>query len=102
MEKKPKKPRPKLKKACILYIYREYLLYLQSSASGSFLQKCNNFVEQQLKYSHFKGSIIPLLSITMTNSLQFSSNAFKKVEHYFLLIFLTICLKIYQLPLGKL
>ena len=51
--------RPKIEKICILYIYREYLLYLQSNASGRFLQKCINFVEQRLKFSHFKGSIIP-------------------------------------------
>ena len=37
IEKEPQKPRPKLKKICILYIYREYLLCLQSNASGSFL-----------------------------------------------------------------
>ena len=43
----------------MLYIYREYLLCLQSSVSGSFLQKCSNFVEQRLKFSHFEGSIIP-------------------------------------------
>ena len=49
---------PKIEKICILYIYREYLLFLQSNASGSFLQKCNNFVEQRLKFSHFEGSII--------------------------------------------
>ena len=30
----------------------------QSNASGSFLQTCINFVEQQLKFSHFEGSII--------------------------------------------
>ena len=53
------KATPKNKKICILYIYREYLLYLQCSASGSFLQKCINFVEQRLEYSLFKGSIIP-------------------------------------------
>ena len=46
-------------KICILHIYREYLLCLQSNASGSFLEKCINFVEQRLKFSHFEGSIIP-------------------------------------------
>ena len=32
---------------------------MQSNASGNFLQTCINFVEQRLKYSHFKGGIIP-------------------------------------------
>ena len=36
IEKGPQKPRPKLKKY-VYYIYREYLLYLQPDASGSFL-----------------------------------------------------------------
>ena len=31
---------------------------MQSNASGSFLQKCINFVEQGFKFSHFEGSII--------------------------------------------
>ena len=53
------KATPKIEKICILRIYREYLLYLQSSASGSFLPKCIYFVEQRLKFPHFKGSIIP-------------------------------------------
>ena len=57
--KETAKATPKIKKIWMLYIYREYLLYLQSSASGSFLQKSINFVEQRLKYSHSKGSIIP-------------------------------------------
>ena len=46
-------------KICILYIYWEYLLCPQSSASGSFLQRCINFVEQRLTFSHFEGSLIP-------------------------------------------
>ena len=29
----------KIEKVCIFYIYREYLLSLQSNAAGSFLQK---------------------------------------------------------------
>ena len=53
------KPTPKIEKICIIYIPRVYLLCLQSNASGSFLQKCINFLEQQLKFSHFEGSIIP-------------------------------------------
>ena len=50
---------PKTEKICILYIYSEYLLCQQSNASGIFLQKCINFVEQGLKFSYFEGSIIP-------------------------------------------
>ena len=59
------KATPKTAKICILYIlyvyhiYREYLFYLQSNASDNFLQTCTNFVEQQLKFFHFEGSIIP-------------------------------------------
>ena len=47
-------PHPKLKNMYIMYIYIycEYLLYLQSSASASFLQSCINFVELRLKFSH--------------------------------------------------
>ena len=37
IEKEPQKPHPKSKKICTLYIYIEYLLCLQSNASGSFL-----------------------------------------------------------------
>ena len=44
IEIESQKPRPKLKKICILYVYREYLPCLQSNANGSFLQKCINFV----------------------------------------------------------
>ena len=47
IKKEPQKQTtPKIEKICILYIYREYLLYLQSNPSGSFLQKYINFVEQ--------------------------------------------------------
>ena len=49
----------KIKKMCILYIYGGYLLCLQWNASGTFLQEYINFLEQQLKFSHFEGSIIP-------------------------------------------
>ena len=51
IEKEPQKPRPELKKICMLYIYREYFLYLQSYASGNFLQKCFTFAEQRHKFS---------------------------------------------------
>ena len=50
---------PRIEKICILYIYREYLLCLQSNASGILLHKCINFAEQQLIFSHFEGSMIP-------------------------------------------
>ena len=53
------KPTPKIEKTCIIYIPRVYLLCLQSNATGSFWQKCIDFLEQQLKFSHFEGSIIP-------------------------------------------
>ena len=33
-----------------MYIYREYLLCLQSNASGGFLQKYINFKEQRLRF----------------------------------------------------
>ena len=42
----------------MLYIYREYFLYLQSYASGNFLQKCFTFAEQRHKFSQdHKGQI---------------------------------------------
>ena len=37
-------------KISVLYIYWEYLFYLQSNASSSFLQTSINFVEQRTKY----------------------------------------------------
>ena len=52
MEKESQKPRPKLKNMHPKYIYREYLLCLQSDASVSFFQKFINFVEQRLKFPH--------------------------------------------------
>ena len=39
IEKEPQKSCPKLRKICILYIYREYLICLQSNVSGSFFAK---------------------------------------------------------------
>ena len=59
IKKELQKARPKLKKYIYICIYREYLLCLQSNASGKFLQKCISFVEQRFKFSDFKGSIIP-------------------------------------------
>ena len=46
IEKEPQKSSPKLK-FCILYIYREYLLCLQSNTNSNFLQICINFVVQR-------------------------------------------------------
>ena len=57
-EKDPVKLRPKLKKIYILYIDREYLLCLQSNASGTFLQKFIIFAELRLKFSDFEDSIM--------------------------------------------
>ena len=56
----------KIEKVCILYIYREYLISLQSNTSGRFLQKCTYFVEQKLKFSHFEASIIILSCLFFT------------------------------------
>ena len=50
---------PRIEEIDILYIYREYLLCLQSNASESFLQQCINFVEQRLEFCHYEESIIP-------------------------------------------
>ena len=46
----------KVEKIYLLYISGKYLLCLQSNTNGSFLQKCINFVEQQLKFAHLKGN----------------------------------------------
>ena len=40
-------------------MYWEYLLCLQSNASGSFLQTCIEYVEKRLKFYKFEGSITP-------------------------------------------
>ena len=45
----------------MFYICREYLFCLQFNASGSFSQKCINFVEHPLKFFLFEGRIIPQL-----------------------------------------
>ena len=44
--KRTAKTTPKIEKNMYIYIYRGYLLCLQSNASGSFLQNSVNFVEQ--------------------------------------------------------
>ena len=66
----------KNEKTCILYIYREYLLCLQSNASGSFLQKCINFAEHRLKFSHFEGSA---MSVSATHLLFVIASYFTSV-----------------------
>ena len=71
------KATPKIEKICILNIYREYLLSLQSNASGSFFQTYINFVEQ-LKCSHFEGSIIPQFHSWTENNFWLSLIAFSK------------------------
>ena len=57
MQKEPQLNHAQNRKIYISNIYREYLLYLQSNASGSFSQTCIRFAEQRLKFSHFEGSI---------------------------------------------
>ena len=41
----------------VQYLQRTFVL--QSITSGNFLQKCINFVEGRVKFSHFEGNIIP-------------------------------------------
>ena len=53
------KATPKIKNDNHIFINKQYLLFLQSSTSGNFLQKYTNFAEQRLRFSHFEGSIIP-------------------------------------------
>ena len=69
---------PTIEKICVIYLYRN-LLCLQSNASGNFLQKCINFVEQRLKFSHFKGSIIPQ-SIKNVQNFQWFSHKIKPIS----------------------
>ena len=71
------KATPKIEKICILNDYREYLLCLQYNASGSFLQECINLVEQQLKFSHFEGSI------NVRHGTQYVSGFFKIRELFY-------------------
>ena len=42
----------------VIYLQILFVL-LQSNATGNFLQKSINFVEERLKFSHFKGNTIP-------------------------------------------
>ena len=59
-------------------LYCEYLLCLLSNASGRFLQKCINFAEQRLKFSHFEGSIKQILG----RALLFARNFAKAVPFH--------------------
>ena len=45
IEEEPQKPYPKLKRICILYLYKEYLLCLHFNGSGCFLKACVNFAQ---------------------------------------------------------
>ena len=69
-------------------MYREYLLCLQSHASGSFLQKCINFVEP-LKFSHFEGNKIPnflphcWFSLNNSATVKAATLAFCSIQHYY-------------------
>ena len=59
IEKEPQKPCSKLKKY-VYYIFTENICSAFSLMQVvSFLQKCINFIEQRLKFSHFECSIIP-------------------------------------------
>ena len=51
IEKEPQKPRPKLKKIIYYIITENICSACNLNASGSFLQKCINFVEHRLKFS---------------------------------------------------
>ena len=59
IEKELQKPRQRLKKY-VYYIFTDNICSAcKSNPSGSFLQKCINSAEQQLKFSHVEGSIRP-------------------------------------------
>ena len=58
-QKEPQKPRPRLKKY-VCYIFTDNICSACNPMQMVvFLQKCINFVEQRLKFSHFEGSIKP-------------------------------------------
>ena len=63
-------------------LYRKYLLYLQFNASGSFLQKCIDFVEQRRKFPLCEGSIIK------TRQIYFYASDFSGAQFY-----LHVCLR---------
>ena len=59
IEKKTQKPRPKLEKN-VCYIFTDNTCSVCIPMQVIiFLQKCINFIEHRLKFSYFKGSIIP-------------------------------------------
>ena len=45
IEEEPQKPYTKLKRICILYLYKEYLLCLHFNGGGCFLKVCVNFAQ---------------------------------------------------------
>ena len=53
------KATPKIEKIYIVNFDKEYLLCLQSSASGIFCKHVLIFAEKRLKFSHIEGIIIP-------------------------------------------
>ena len=77
IEKKPQEPHLELKKICLLCIYREYLLCLQSNASGIFcFQKCINFEERRVKFSRSSRQEVFLIKVVLKTSSKFT------VEHH--------------------
>ena len=77
IEKKPQEPHLELKKICLLCIYREYLLCLQSNASGIFcFQKCINFEEKRVKFSRSSRQEVFLVKVVLKISSKFT------VEHH--------------------
>ena len=46
------------------------MLCLQSNASGSFLQKCINFEEQRLNFSHFEGSTFLISHMRVSSNVK--------------------------------
>ena len=56
IEKELQKPLPKLKEY-MYYIFTENICSVCSPMQEVFLEKCVNFVQQWLKFSHFEGSI---------------------------------------------
>ena len=68
---------PEIEKICILYIYREYLLCLQSNASRNFFAKMYiSFEEQQLIFSQLEGIMIPSLCLITTQRYYFVPNIY--------------------------
>ena len=69
IEKEPQIPHPKLNKY-VYYIFTENICSACSLMQVvGFLQKCINFVEQRLKFSHFEAIIIPS-TISIATGLQ--------------------------------